>query len=78
MPIQVNIHEAKTNLSKLLLQVQEGQEIVIAKNGQPVAKLIPATQCSGKRVPGSAKGKVKVEPDFNNPLPEQVMESFEK
>lgn len=78
MPIQVNIHEAKTNLSKLLIQVQEGQEIIIANNGKPVARLIPAVENQGLRVPGRAKDKIVIEPDFNDPLPQYVMEDFEK
>ncbi len=78
MSIQVNIHEAKTNLSKLLVQVQEGQEIIIANNGKPVARLVPATESKGQRVPGSAKHKVVIAPDFNDPLSQYTMEAFQK
>lgn len=77
MPIQVNIHDAKTNLSKLLAQVKNGQEIIIAKSGKPVARLVPYENKPARRVPGSAKGKLFLASDFNESLPEQVLESFE-
>lgn len=72
----VNIHEAKTHLSKLLARVGAGEEIIIAKAGKPVARLVPVAK--QHRVPGSAKGKIIVADDFNAPLPETVMEEFEK
>jgi len=77
MALQVNIHEAKTHLSKLLARVREGEEIVIAKAGKPVARLIPVVEQPARRVPGSAKGKLMIAPDFDAPLPESVLESFE-
>jgi len=52
----INIHEAKTNLSKLIVRVSNGDEIIICKAGNPVAKLVPITTKKKKRVPGSAKG----------------------
>jgi len=63
--VLVNIHEAKTNLSKLLNKVKEGQEVIIAKAGNPVARLVPYTDKPSERVPGSAKDKIIVSPDFN-------------
>ena len=77
MALQVNIHEAKTHLSKLLARVREGEEIVIAKAGKPIARLVPLVEQPVRRLPGSAKGKVMVAPDFDTPLPESVLESFE-
>jgi len=74
----VNIHEAKTNLSKLLKKVKEGQEIIIAKAGNPVARLVPYTDKPSKRIPGSAKDKVFIAPDFNDPLPDDILGEFEK
>ncbi len=74
----VNIHEAKTNLSKLLKKVKEGQEIIIAKAGNPVARLVPYTDKPSKRAPGSAKDKVFITPDFNDPLPDDILGEFEK
>ena len=78
MPVQVNIHEAKTHLSKLLVQVGAGEEIIIAKAGKPIARLVPVVDRSPQRLPGSAKGKVTIAPDFDAPLPEDILEEFEK
>ncbi|MEW6572224.1 MAG: type II toxin-antitoxin system Phd/YefM family antitoxin [Bacillota bacterium] len=78
MPEQVNIHKAKTHFSKLLARVKKGEEIIITKAGIPVARLAPLPAQQGRRVSGSAKGRVLVAPDFNEPLPESIMESFEK
>jgi prevent-host-death family protein len=62
----VNIHEAKTHFSKLLERVQRGEEIVIAKAGKPVARLVPErTPALGARVPGIDKGKLRIADDFD-------------
>ncbi len=71
--IQVNIHEAKTNLSKL---IAEGQEVVIARYGQPVARLTPIRQIAQKRKPGSAKGKLEVSDAFFEPLSDEIIDGF--
>lgn len=68
--MEVNIHEAKTHLSKLLERVALGEEVVIAKAGTPVAKLVPIHGVPEKRVFGSAKGEFTVADDFNDPDPE--------
>jgi len=78
VPLQVNIHKAKTHLSKLLAQVKEGQEIIIAKSGKPIAKLIPIAEKPVRRIPGTAKNKITISPSFNDPLPEDLLEEFEK
>jgi prevent-host-death family protein len=75
---QVNIHEAKTHFSKLLARVRDGEEVIIAKAGIPVARLVPVKEQMVRRVPGSAKGRLSVAPDFNAPLPGHVMEEFEQ
>ncbi|MBM4429846.1 MAG: type II toxin-antitoxin system Phd/YefM family antitoxin [Chloroflexi bacterium] len=67
---QVNIHEAKTNLSRLLKRVLNGEEIVIAKAGKPIARLSPIGEGKGHRLPGSAAGQVVIQADFDAPLPE--------
>lgn len=77
MDPQVNIHEAKTQLSKLLARVQAGEEIVIAKSGRPIARLVPVTTRVKQRSPGTAKGQVWVSDDFDAPLPDDVAEAFE-
>ncbi len=66
MPQPVNIHEAKTHFSKLLARVMRGEEIVIAKAGKPVARLIPERPPSpARRVPGIDKGQLKIADDFD-------------
>src|SRR5215813_12915035 len=69
--MEVNIHEAKTHLSKLLERVALGEEVVIAKAGKPVAKLVPIDTKPKKRILGSAKGEFVVPDDFNDPLPKE-------
>lgn len=64
-----NVHEAKTNLSRLLKQVENGEEVVIAKDGEPVARLVPVPK-TGKREMGFAKGQVWIADDFDA-LPEE-------
>jgi prevent-host-death family protein len=65
-----NVHEAKTHFSKLLELVLNGEEVVIAKAGKPVARILPVIKEMPKRVPGIDKGKVTIMPDFDDPLPE--------
>lgn len=76
--LTVNIHEAKTNLSKLLIRVEGGEEVTIAKAGRPVARIVPVVERGTQRVPGTAKGKVAIGPDFLEPLPDQVLQEFEE
>lgn len=66
----VNIHEAKTHLSRLLQRVQAGERIIIAKAGKPVAVLSAVRDRPKERVPGMDKGKVIIHDDFDDPLPE--------
>ena len=73
---EVNIHEAKTQLSKLLRRVSAGEEIVIARSGKPVAKLVPVDGAP-KRVFGLDKGLFEVPEDFNDPLPDDLLVEFE-
>jgi prevent-host-death family protein len=72
-----NLYEAKTALSKLVDRAAEGEEIVIAKAGKPLAKLVPLSSSKRARKPGAWKGKVWIAPDFDEPLPEQVLDEFE-
>jgi prevent-host-death family protein len=74
--MEVNIHEAKTHLSKLLERVALGEEVIIAKAGKPVAKLVPMNHKPKKRVLGSAKGEFVVPDDFTDPLPKEVEDLF--
>lgn len=68
MAKQVNIYEAKTNFSRLLREVAAGEEIVIAKDGKPIARLIPERP-SGKRKLGLYEGQMWIADDFDDPLP---------
>jgi prevent-host-death family protein len=77
MGATVNIHEAKTQFSKLLQRVLAGEEIIIAKAGTPVARLVPYAPQPRRRIPGSAKGKIWIAPDFNAPLPAELLDAFE-
>jgi len=71
----VNVHEAKTHLSRLLERVSAGEEIVIAKAGRPVAKLIPYLESDEPRKPGAWKGRVWMADDFDE-LPPDILAAF--
>jgi len=74
----VNVHEAKTHLSALLQRVEAGEEIVIARSGAPVAKLVPiAPKPTEPRTPGWWKGKIVMSDDFDAPLPDEINRAFE-
>lgn len=73
----VNTHEAKTHLSRLLKRVEAGEEVVIARGGKPIARLVPYTQPRPARVPGRAKGLIWVSDDFDAPLPPEIQAFFE-
>lgn len=75
---QINIHEAKTQFSKLIVSVEKGEEIIIARYGEPVAILVPFRSPTIPRKPGSAKGKFKVPSNFFEPLPDDLLDAFEK
>jgi prevent-host-death family protein len=72
----VNVHEAKTHLSRLLDRVAAGEEVTIAKAGKPVARLVPVAK-PGCRSLGDDAGKVIVSEDFDAPLPDEVIADFE-
>jgi prevent-host-death family protein len=74
--VTVNIHQAKTQFSKLINSVCCGEEIVIAKAGKPVARLLPYEMPGKKRVPDLDKGLFVVPEDFDAPLPEDVLREF--
>jgi prevent-host-death family protein len=74
---QVNIHEAKTQLSRLIELTQTGQEFIIAKAGKPVARLTPIDRGKPPRRLGLLDGQIRVPDDFNAPLPEAILDAFE-
>jgi prevent-host-death family protein len=69
MATPVNIHEAKTNFSKLVLRAMAGERIVIATSGKQIAELGPLSEKPKRRVPGIDKGKVFVHDDWDDPIP---------
>ena len=73
---QVNVHEAKTNLSQLLAAVERGEEVVIAKAGTPIARLVPVKKAS-RRQPGLIPG-LTLDDSFWEPLPEAELAEWEK
>ena len=74
---QVNIHEAKTHLSRLVEEVAHGEEIIIAKSGKPVARLVAIDVDKTPRPRGLLKGKIRIADDFDAPLPEDILKNFE-
>lgn len=73
----VNVHEAKTQLSHFLLRISLGEEVVIAKAGKPIARLVPFAAQPVRRAAGSAVGQVWMAPDFDAPLPDEILAAFE-
>lgn len=73
----MNIHEAKTHLSRLLRRVAQGEEVVIARAGRPIARLIAYERRRGQRRLGTEKGRITVADDFDAPLPPAVLSGFE-
>lgn len=65
-----NVHEAKTHFSKLIERVLKGEEVIIAKSGKPVARILPVVTSTAPRKPGVDKGRVVIQPDFDAPLEE--------
>lgn len=72
----VKMHEAKTQLSRLVEEVSGGKEVVIARGNKKIAKLVPYTATKPTRKPGYLKGKMKVSADFDAPLPEEIIDGF--
>lgn len=74
--MKVNIHEAKTHLSRLIERATAGEETVIAKAGKPVARLVPYRSAPGPRRLGAWRGRVEIRADFDAPLPARVAAAF--
>lgn len=73
----MSVHEAKTNLSKLLRRVAAGEDIIIARSGVPVARLV-AVATPPRRILGMDEGLFSVPDDFDAPLPDDVVDAFER
>jgi len=76
--IQVNIHEAKTKLSQLLARVEAGEEVIIARGGHPIARISAIKHPTVGRVLGRDAGLFEVPSDFDAPLPEDMLDEFER
>jgi prevent-host-death family protein len=74
---EVNVHEAKTHLSRLLARVAAGEEITISKAGRPIARLVPIQDRKPNRVPGQDAGRVWIADDFDAPLPPAAQTLFQ-
>ena len=74
---KVNIHQAKTQFSKLVDLAAGGEEIIIAKSGKPVARLVSYTQKGVVRRPGAMRGKIRIKRNFDAPLPKELLTFFE-
>ena len=77
MPITFNLYDAKTRLSELVDRAAAGEEIVIAKNGKPLARLGPLPAQKPNRSPGGWEGTVWIADDFDGPLPADIQRAFE-
>lgn len=74
MATRVNMHKAKSDLSHLVAQALEGEDVIIMRSGKPVARLVPIYQ---ERVPGLARGRICISAEFDAPLPDDILDSFE-
>lgn len=75
--VQVNVHEAKTHLSRLLGRVAAGEEIVLARAGKPIARIVPYAEVERDRIPGLDAGLFEIPDDFDAPLPDELLDAFE-
>jgi len=75
--MKVSVYDAKTNLSRLLDRAAGGEEVVITRNGRPVAKLVAATAARKPRTLGVLKGRIRIRKTFDAPLPDDVLNAFE-
>jgi antitoxin (DNA-binding transcriptional repressor) of toxin-antitoxin stability system len=73
----VKIHNAKSNLSRLIAKACAGEEVVIARGNQPLVRLAPLREKKGDRKPGRLRGKIRVAKEFFNPLPEDELQAWE-
>jgi prevent-host-death family protein len=74
--MQVNMHEAKTQLSRLVEAACRGEEVIVSRDGVPVVKLVPVQRPRGPRVLGQARGQVHLSPDFDTPMGERELDDF--
>ena len=76
--MQVNIHQAKTHLSRLLVRMAAGEEVVISRAGKPIARLVPFIRPARDRRPGQDRGRLQIADDFDAALPEETQHLFRR
>lgn len=74
--MQVNIHDAKTHFSKLINQVLTGEDVIIARDGKPLVRLVPYTKDVKVRRGGQFKGLIEISEDFDAPMPDELLKQF--
>ena len=75
---EINIYEAKTNLSKIINDVLEGEEIIIGRAGLPLVKIVPIGNKKKNRIPGLFKNYIEFSKDIDKPLPDKIIKNFYK
>lgn len=75
--MEISVYEAKTQLSRLLDRAAKGEEIVITRHGRPIAKLVAADAIPPRRTLGRLRGQIRIADDFDTPLPDDVLDTFE-
>jgi prevent-host-death family protein len=73
---KIKIHQAKTQLSRLIELAADGKEVIIAKSGKPIARLVPYVTKVAVRQPGSMRGKIRIKKNFDAPLPIELLDAF--
>lgn len=77
MTINVSVSEAEAKISELFQQIRKGEEVIILENGYELARVIPSNQPKMPRIAGIDEGKIIFAPDFEDPLPENILRAFE-
>lgn len=75
--MEINIYAAKSQLSQLIRRVADGEEVVITRNGEPVARLVPVAPPATARKLGTLAGTIRIGADFDAPLPDAILDAFE-
>jgi len=77
MTLEIPVKKQNKQLSELITQLKQEEEIILTQDGKPVARLVSIYRPPVKRVPGSAKGQITIMPGFDDPLPEEILSAFE-
>lgn len=77
MTLEIPVKKKNNQLAELITQLEQEEEIILTQDGKPVARLVSLYRKPTKRTPGSAKGQITIMPDFDDPLPEEILSAFE-